>query len=478
MVTITTKHWSVKALARSRPTIKSMILNMSAKSLVLLLAVTVAMTTTAFNLRHNRSSVSQHGGDGENNKKEDSSSTSTKQYVRNPGSGDEEESPSAVGEVTATTAAAATTVKPSIVLDKSIYAESESITATFSVGSPSHSYYSSSEAPSLNLDYNYPQWSIGLFMRDADPQGGTLSPIVSVNFCGALGKECDANDRSFASYNDMSVTFSSEYSDLMEGRWPLEMSSYGTGFDAYVLDGKGAAAIGPLGFNIQSEDDEDANVDTKRAQHRPAISGSSSGVNKSSSNVAAHPLLQFRKGNNKASGRHHASISKATAIANVKIVRANALVSVEAAIEDTEDDSTTRPSKGNITSNKEEYESADSVSINFSLSAPKDGVSNYRIGIFMRMTHPQGGALDPIISLPLCSNEGSSSSNCITSDDITTGLVMFSEETIKHMMPNDSAHWPIDFNQWGTGFDAYILDGGGDGVVGPVKFNVMMNDTY
>mmetsp|Transcript_7533 Transcript_7533/g.12176 ORF Transcript_7533/g.12176 Transcript_7533/m.12176 type:complete len:97 (-) Transcript_7533:532-822(-) len=96
----------------------------------------------------------------------------------------------------------------------------------------------------------------------------------------------------------------------------------------------------------------------------------------------------------------------------------------------------------------------------------------------MRTTHPQGGSIPPIMGLPLCSNEGSSSSNCLTSDNITTGLVTFSEETIKHMMPNVGAHWPIDFDQWGTEFDVYVLDGGGDGVVGPVKFNVMRNDTH
>jgi len=414
-----------------------MIVSMSAKSLTLLLAASVASTTTASNLRERRAALAEES-----------------------------------------------TVEPTIVLDKSIYAESESITATFSVGSPSHPYYSSSEAPSLNLDYNYPQWSIGLFMRDADPQGGSLSPIVSVNFCGALGEECDANDRSFVSYNNMSVTFSSEHSDLMEGRWPLEMSSYGTGFDAYVLDGKGAAAIGPLEFNIQSEDDEDANAEPARY---PAPKSSISVKKSIVVDEAANPLLQFRKGTKKVSQRQHNLVAaRATANAakaSVEIVDATepdevpSESSVHRAVQDIIE--TTVSSTSTLTSDKEEYEYDDPVTINFSIPASED-VTFYTMGIFMRMAHPQGGALPPIRYLPLCPHGGH---ECTVTGGFTTGYVTFDHDP--SMMPYEGpilgatdgeAQWPLDLTSYGTGYDVYVLDGSGVDVVGPMKYNMKLDE--
>mmetsp|Transcript_29220 Transcript_29220/g.53555 ORF Transcript_29220/g.53555 Transcript_29220/m.53555 type:complete len:414 (+) Transcript_29220:102-1343(+) len=413
-----------------------MIISMSAKSLTLLLAASVA-SATASNLRERRAALAEES-----------------------------------------------TVEPSIILDKSIYAESESITATFSVGSPSHPYYSSSEVPSLNLDSNYPQWSIGLFMRDADPQGGTLSPIVSVNFCGALGEKCDANDRSFASYNDMSVTFGSEYSDLMEGRWPLEISSYGTGFDAYILDGKGAAAIGPLEFNIQSEDDEDADAEWVRY---PAPKSSSSVKKPSVVDEAANPLLQFHKGTKKVSRRQHNLVAaRATANAakaSVEIVDTNepeeisSESSVQRAVQDTTE--TAVSSTSTLTSDKDEYEYDDPVTINFSIPESED-VTFYTIGIFMRMAHPQGGALPAIRYLPLCPYGGH---ECTVTGGFTTGYVTFDHD--QSMMPYEGpilgasdgeAQWPLDLTRYGTGYDVYVLDRDGDDVVGPIKYNMKLDE--
>mmetsp|Transcript_31315 Transcript_31315/g.58066 ORF Transcript_31315/g.58066 Transcript_31315/m.58066 type:complete len:399 (-) Transcript_31315:235-1431(-) len=398
---------------------------MSAKSLTLLLAAIVASTTTASNLRERRAALAEES-----------------------------------------------MVKPSIILDKSTYAESESITATFSVGSPSHPYYSSREAPSINLDYNYPQWSIGLFMRDADPQGGTLNPIVSVNFCGALGEECDANDRSFASYNDMSVTFGSEYSHLMEGRWPLEISSYGTGFDAYVLDGKGAAAIGPMEFYIQSENDEDAGAE--RARY-PA-SKSSSSVKKS---VVVDEKKVSQHQHNPVAARATANAAKAS----VEIVNANepdevpSEPSVQRAVQDTTE--THVSSVSTLTSDKEEYEYDDPVTIDFSIPESED-VTFYKIGIFMRMAHPQGGALPPIRYLPLCPHGGH---ECTVANGFITGSVTFDHDP--SMMPYEGpilgaldgeAQWPLDFYKYGTGYDVYVLDGSGDDVVGPIQYNLKSDE--
>ena len=49
---------------------------------------------------------------------------------------------------------------PSITLDKDFYDEGEDITVSFSVGRPNDVFFSSSDAPSLNLDFNYPKWQI------------------------------------------------------------------------------------------------------------------------------------------------------------------------------------------------------------------------------------------------------------------------------------------------------------------------------
>mmetsp|Transcript_19580 Transcript_19580/g.41931 ORF Transcript_19580/g.41931 Transcript_19580/m.41931 type:complete len:462 (+) Transcript_19580:226-1611(+) len=461
-----------------------MILNISPKSITLLLAVS-ATCTTASNLRQRQTALfSQHGHS------EASLAVAAEQYVRSPAAPAASASESTAVEDTSV-ASTATTAEPSITLDKSTYAESESIAVTFSVGSPSHPYYSSSDAPSLNLDYNYPEWSVGLFMRDADPQGGTLSPIVSVNVCGAMEEGCDADDRSFATYNDLGLTFGSEYLDLMQGVWPLEVSRYGTGFDAYVLDGKGAAAIGPLSFYIQSEyDDDDVDEGTNGpVEYRPVSKSSSvakPSTNSAINNAASNPLLKYHKGTKKSTERQHATASKssATAQANVKIASANGLemsrntIPSEPSFQKTAGvaaaESTTGPSIRSISSNKEEYEDDEPVSISFSFPADED-LSNYKIGIFMRMANPQGGALPPIVSMPVCSGEGSS--ECNMSGDLTVGSVTFSQENMEHMMP-EGAGWPMDLYQWGTGFDVYVLDESGDDVTGPVKFNIMMDDTY
>ena len=81
--------------------------------------------------------------------------------------------------------------------------------------------------------------------------------------------------------------------------------------------------------------------------------------------------------------------------------------------------------------------------------------------------------LEPIVSLPLCSGEGGCSTSTV--DGSTSGSVTFSSETMQQM---SGSSWPIDLYEWGTGIDAYVLDESGNEVVGPVKFDFLMNDTY
>lgn len=142
------------------------------------------------------------------------------------------------------------------------------------------------------------------------------------------------------------------------------------------------------------------------------------------------------------------------------------------------DDNSAGEFEGTINFNKKEYDYDDPVSIDFALPLSsrtnriKEDLSNFKIGIFMRMANPQDGTLDPVVALPLCPNEGS----CTTNGSLgqTTGSVTFSYDS---MMQGMTSEWPIDLYQWGTGFDAYVLDESGADVVGPFQFNIMMNET-
>lgn len=501
---------------KTTSTTTTMLFKVSVKSLTLLAVVGVASVTGA-NLRHRRTTLfGSHGGNNGHDAPAVAPAASSTVQKQQPQQQQLRSGPSSVSSVASSSAsgdnaiavkaqfAAVAAAEPSLTMDRGIYLEDEPIIVTFAVGSPSHPYYSSSDAPSLigSLDLDYAKYSIGLFMRDADPQGGTLAPIVSINACAAFGEDCDVDDNSYVSYGNVDVTFGSDYLDTMSGQWPLEVSSYGTGFDAYVLDGKGAAAIGPLEFYVRNEHDED--VDTTHsynssgpAKYHATGAGASSVENEEdempsssiSSRVANSPLMKYQKGTKKATERTHASVAKgvATSKANTKIMSGNnnvemmmPVVAAGMAIsemgEGGEEEATTP--LGTIASDKGEYEYDDSVTIDFSLIASQEEeeeednmMSKYRIGIFMRMAHPQGGELEPVVSLPLCP-EGGGGCTVDDADRLTTmGSVTFSSETMDMM-------WPIDLYQWGTGFDAYILDETGDDVVGPVKFNIMMNDTY
>ena len=129
-----------------------------------------------------------------------------------------------------------------------------------------------------------------------------------------------------------------------------------------------------------------------------------------------------------------------------------------------------------LTPNKQTYEENEAVSFSFTI-ANADEHDDYKIGFYMRMAHPEG--LDPIVSLPLCSNT-SNDSNCASVDGgaATIGSVTFSSQTMEEMSfhsDSNSRSWPIDLYEYGTGMDAYILDASGKTVAGPSKFNMLMS---
>ena len=146
---------------------------------------------------------------------------------------------------------------------------------------------------------------------------------------------------------------------------------------------------------------------------------------------------------------------------------------------------TTSSVENTLTSNKQIYEENEAVSLSFTIAntvEDDEDLTKYKIGFYMRMAHPEG--LDPIVSLPLCSNtlNDSMSSNCVSLDGgaATIGSVTFSSQTMEEMSfhsDSNSRSWPIDLYEYGTGMDAYILDGSGKTVVGPSKFRMLMSDS-
>ena len=170
-----------------------------------------------------------------------------------------------------------------------------------------------------------------------------------------------------------------------------------------------------------------------------------------------------------------------------KIVNGNGLETLlqSAALFEPELQETEGEKVATLTSNKQIYEENEAVSFSFTIAntdEDDEDLTKYKIGFYMRMAHPEG--LDPIVSLPLCSNtlDDSMSSNCASLDGgaATIGSVTFSSQTMEEMSfhsDSNSRSWPIDLYEYGTGMDAYILDGSGKTVVGPSKFRMLMSDS-
>ena len=365
---------------------------------------------------------------------------------------------------------------PSITLDKEIYDEGEDITVSFSVGRPNDKYYSSTDAPSLNLDFNYPKWRIGLFMRDADPQGGSLEPIVGINLCGAMN--CDPNNLNFQDYTS-SVTFGFEYESLMDGRWPVKMNDYGSGLDAYVvrscslrvlltenlntfhtnislfisylltsqLDANGAGAIGPFEFEIHSNE---------KPKPKKKLSG----------------LSKYNHAHKKDTGRKRNGINKA-ALTGAKLHDTNGLVTNLPVSngKDTKSGSSINKSaeKNTISAEKKEYQENEQVSISYSLDDifKNEDKSKWRIGFFPSNTLPHGGDIDPIVSISLCGEK-----ECPNTVGTLDGRVTFGREAAEAI----EGDWPIDFNEWGNKLNVFVLDDSGATILGPETISILANE--
>jgi hypothetical protein len=338
---------------------------------------------------------------------------------------------------------------PTITLDKDAYAEGEDITVTFSVGAPTDKFYNSVDAPSLDLDFDYPKWKIGLFMRDADPQGGSLEPIVSINLCGAM--DCDADNLNYEDYAS-SVTFGDEYESLMQGVWPVKMNDYGTGLDAYVLDADGAAAIGPFEFELFDKENENDSSVTETKTKSSTLVKENSTPKPPSKPMSA--LAKYSRADMKDTGIKRKHMNKAATTA-AKLHDGNGLMSSLNVPSNTNHSKDTKVTQGFTEKNvikaeKKEYQEDEPITITYSLDDEFKNVdkSKWTVGIFTSQIQPHGGTVEAIASIPI-------------SDGV--GQVTFGRHTTEAI----KGSWPMNFIYWGHDFHAYVLDDNGATILGP-----------
>lgn len=389
------------------------------------------------------------------------------------------------------TSSITSSTSPSLTLSKKRYIESESISAIFRLGSMNDVYYAdrgidfansnnNDETDRLDEKDRISTWTVGLFMRDADPQDGALEPIVGVPLCSNEGSSggddvddgSDGRDYCTVSTNgdniEGRVTFGGQTHATADGL-PLRVADYGTGYDAYILDGRGAAMIGPFEFEIvEGEMEADSNSDMGNGMLNAAAANSGGGRSSTTttqtgaSHMASPPL----------------SSTSSTALEERQQPQ-----------QGDEGEGYLRLDKTVITSSPNE-----SLGVTFWLPPDSDGSmmtqagegnSEWKIGIFMRMARPQGGSLEPITSLKLCGRHICSHDEYLLQDNNNdpsllaaaspSSSVVFEKNTASGMSGRD-AGWPLNVLDYGTGYDVYLLDGDGNAILGPVKFNVALMD--
>ena len=82
-------------------------------------------------------------------------------------------------------------------------------------------------------------------------------------------------------------------------------------------------------------------------------------------------------------------------------------------------------------------------------------VKLFKMGVYMRMAHPQDGALAPIFSMPLCPSVPCTK----TAEQLSEGTFSFGMDK-------------LDITKNGYGYDVWILNGAGAGVAGPKTFYI------
>jgi len=265
----------------------------------------------------------------------------------------------------------------------------------------------------LATSRDHSEWSIGVYMRRARPQEGSLQPITALKLCGL--ESCLHQDIVHdGSQEEAHVTFDYTTVEAMTGEsatWPLDLKENGDGFDVFLLDDKGSAVLGPMTFTVVDPTSDDTST--------TSVQGGAS-----------------QSGVKRYDHTHHSHSASSTTVA-------------------------AEPTSTLVTSGKSPVIVSFILESDLTSEHTADEMAKWSIGIFMRRGNPQGGDLDPIISLPMCAD-------CESENVVYEGEVVFSANCLA----------PLHTNEYGTGFDVWILDESGNGEKGPFHFiNIVEDET-
>jgi hypothetical protein len=327
-----------------------------------------------------------------------------------------------------------------ITLSTNTFASGDPISVMFEV-LPSYLADANLEVDTTRLS----DWRVGIFMHMANPQNGDLEPIVS------LTPTIESKKNRGISLNlEGGVTFSSDVMAVMGGsdpEWPISIVEYGTGFDVWLLNENGAGVLGPEWFTLEPTEEmleiqqyDEANTLT----HELEIYGHGDikqdfTVDKNDALAASSHsdfVLETDKQVYSSDERIQVSYTIGHSVSNDifvenEVIRFEADHTANDALEFGQELPFAQVSGINdpFGQDFETNESAD----------PK-----YTIGVWMKMARPQGGELEPIISIEV---------------DTKEGKVTF-----------DTAQ--LDTTMYGTGFDVWIVDEHGSEVYGPITFSI------
>lgn len=401
------------------------------------------------------------------------------------------------------------------------------------------------------------EYTLGVFMRMADPQDGALEPIASVPANIVLVNDDDAPPRKLLRKLQDGEEPPAEDDPEREPEMPtdnpepptlnykgsatfatdaktLDINEYGTGFDVFLLDESGGAVVGPATFYMKKTDammESEADAKKKKPSksghglskynHAAKTKGKGYGANAnggranggrgkvvqggrpnakgmglgSGSNggmiigTGVKSLADYRletdmeyyveddtvvvtynldpeegrrflqrnggRGNGNGNGKDKGNNGGGISISDPATTTA---ATTTAAVTTGAPDTTTTTTSTTIVTTTEapppDMESRGGLE--GQPSVDPDDVTLFTVGIYMRMAHPQGGALPPLYSVPFCADP----ENCGKSvEELQSGEVSFPAGE-------------VDIHKNGHGFDVWILNGRGEGIAGPKTFFV------
>lgn len=354
------------------------------------------------------------------------------------------------------------------------------------------------------------EWRIGVYMRMADPQGGSEQPIVSVvpAIVGARrsrraqeedDEELPPETREPPTLDHVgtAVIDATDYKTLNPNR-------FGTGFDVYLIDGKGGEIMGPATFYMTKTEEmieRDEAKKNKIPDHPLASFDHSAKKKKGVVGTAAKPQRDWGKGTGMDGEmilKTKPSLEKYVLETDMEEYPEGSIVTVTYDLmldaterrrflqngqangvgngngngngnvqEDTTTAATSAADQTATTSTEEpnvDMGAGEELSLGYDPQPEIDegDVTLYSMGIYMRMANPQMGALRPLYSVPFCPvGEGEECTK--TAEELQAGEFTFSTDL-------------FDLKKTGTGLDVWILNGAGHGIAGPVTFYIIESE--